>query len=146
MYKKMLTLAGIIWMFSAIWHAIAFVEPNWLVQARAPLVVIESAKNGTWLAPIASVGLAILMFICGAYSFSAAQIIRPLPFYKFTYFFIAIICITRNVLVVPILIRHLDRVQAFDVLAVLIWAFVGICFLIAAMKTFDFGKCRNSQS
>ena len=83
MFKVALILSGFIGGLSAIWHAVvaAAGEPSWLAYARAPLIIIESSKNGTWLAPVAGGGIAILMLICAAYAFSAAKIIKPLPFY-----------------------------------------------------------------
>ena len=65
---------------------------------------------------------------------------------KFSYLFIAIVCVTRNVLIIPLLVRHADKVQAFDVCAVIVWAFVGLSFVMASIKSIYFDESKSSSS
>ncbi len=51
--SKLLISAGVISSASAIWHLLCILGgPSWFAFARAPMQVVESAQQGTMLAPI----------------------------------------------------------------------------------------------
>jgi len=62
---KLLISAGFIASAAAIWHLLCILGgPSWFAFARAPQQIIESAQQGTMIAPIGTIIVATLMFAC----------------------------------------------------------------------------------
>jgi hypothetical protein len=81
--SKLLMSAGVIAAASTIWHLLCIVGgPSWFAFARAPQQIIDSAQQGTLLAPLGTIVVAALMFACTVFSFSAAGLIRKVPLLK----------------------------------------------------------------
>ncbi|EWH08387.1 hypothetical protein DS2_17637 [Catenovulum agarivorans DS-2] len=77
----MLITFALIAVFTAIAHmSCIYLGPSCYQAQMAPPDLIESAQNGTLLAPIATVIVSALFLICGLFALSAAQIITRLPF------------------------------------------------------------------
>ncbi|REL31607.1 hypothetical protein [Thalassotalea euphylliae] len=114
--------------------AIAHLSCIWLGEAcysaqMAPEVIIESAQQGTWLAPIGTVLAASIFVIIGLYNLSAAQILRPLPLYIFANYFIAAMCIIRGILPLQLWLRKPERVSEEALIAGLMWLATGVLIL-----------------
>ena len=62
----------------------------------APEVIVNSAIQGTWLAPVGTILVSALFVMCSVYAVSAAKIIRPVPFLRLGIFVIAGMCILRG--------------------------------------------------
>lgn len=131
--SKLLITGGLIAAATAVWHLLCiFGGPSWYAFARAPKVVVESAKHGTLLAPIGAIVIAGLMFTCTAYSFSGAGLIRKIPFLKSALVTISLICLIRAVLAVPYL--FLPKLDRWQLVASSGWFLVGVCFLVGALE------------
>mgnify|MGYP003453193578 FL=1 len=130
--SKLLITGGLIAAATAIWHLLCIAGgPSWYAFARAPGIVIHSAKQGTLLAPISTTVIAGLMFTCTAYAFSGAGLIKKIPLLKSALVTIAFICLVRALSTVPYLISsHLDM---WELVASSGWFFVGVCFLMGAL-------------
>ena len=59
----------------------------------APEVIIQSAVNGTLLAPVGTTFISLLFLLCAIYALSAANIIIKLPLLKTAIYSISILCI-----------------------------------------------------
>ena len=119
--------------------AIAHLSCIWLGEAcysaqMAPEVIIESAQQGTWLAPIGTVLAASIFVIIGLYNLSAAQILRPLPLYIFANYFIAAMCIIRGILPLQLWLRKPDRVSEDVLIAGIMWLIAGLLMLFGHRK------------
>ena len=134
--SKFLLAGGIIAAATAVWHLLCIRGgPSWYAFARAPEVVVNSAKQGTLLAPANTVVIASLMFTCTAYAFSGAGLIKKIPLLKSALVTIAFICLVRALVTVPYLISsHLD---VWELVASSGWFFVGVCFLMGALEQFS---------
>ena len=97
-------------------------------------MVVESAKEGTFLAPIGAMVIAGLMFVCTAYSLSGAGLIKRIPLLKTALMVISIICLVRALIVIPYLFS--TKLDMWEVVASAVWFFVGVCFLLGALKQF----------
>ena len=65
--STLLISAGVIASCAAIWHLVCIIGgPTWFAFARAPQPIIESAQQGTLLAPLGTIVVASLMFMCGS--------------------------------------------------------------------------------
>ncbi|MBB6544962.1 hypothetical protein [Thalassotalea piscium] len=128
--SKLLVSSGLIAIASAIWHLLCILGgPSWFVFARAPLVIINSAHQGTVLAPIATTVVASLMCCCALYAFSAVGTIRKLPLIKPALITIALLCILRGIIAIPRFITP-SGIDTWQIIASSTWLYVGICFTL----------------
>ena len=79
--------------------------PEWVAFVGAPRAVVESARDGTWLAPAGALGIAALLAIWALYAFSGARWLRPLPLLQPVLAVVAVIFLLRGALVLPSLHR-----------------------------------------
>jgi hypothetical protein len=138
--SRLLISAGVITSASAIWHLLCiFGGPSWFAFARAPQQVIESAQQGTMLAPISTVFVASLMFACTVFSFSAVGIIRKVPLLKPALITIASLCILRGLIAIPAFATS-TGLDIWQIIASTVWFYVGICFLAGSIEQYKLGK------
>lgn len=121
-----IALAGVAIHFAAI-----FGGADWYAYFGAPPVIVESARVGTWLAPVSCAVIAGLMALCAAYAFSALGVIRRLPLLRFMLGAIAGVCLVRALILVPLAIGHPELRNAFEVGAAIVWGLAGIGFAVA---------------
>jgi len=134
--SQFLLSGGIIAGLAAVWHLLCIIGgPAWFIFARAPSVIIVSAQQGTLLAPIGTIIVAVLMFTCTIYAFSGAGVIRKIPLLKSALVTITILCLLRAVVVIPSLL-YSSFADTWQVIASSVWLFVGICFLLGSVSQF----------
>lgn len=134
--SKFLITGGVIAAATAVWHLLCIVGgSSWYAFARAPQIVINSAKQGTLLAPVSTAVIASLMFTCTAYAFSGAGLIKKIPLIKSALVTIAFICLARALSTVPYLIS--SPLDIWELVASSGWLFVGVCFLMGALEQFS---------
>lgn len=128
-----LCAAGIA-IFGAVIHWIApLLGPDWYAFLTAPHWVVESARQGTWDAPVGGTIIGGLMMLCGLYAFSATGLMRRLPLLKTALCVITAICLVRGLLLIPLLIKMPQRLTAFDITASVVWLIAGVCFLVGTI-------------
>lgn len=109
--------------------------PSWYAFFGAPPQVVDSARAGTWLAPVSTAGIALLMGICALYACSAFGLVRRLPLLRTVLAGIATICLLRALIVLPLAATHPELVNLFEVSAALVWGTAGIGFADCFLKT-----------
>jgi hypothetical protein len=130
---KFLVAGGLIAAATAFWHLLCIIGgPSWYAFARAPQVIVESAKQGTFLAPAGAFVIAGLMLSCTAYAFSAAGLIRKIPLLKSALATIAFMCLARAFAAAPMLFN--STIDTWEAVASSGWLFVGGCFLMGAIE------------
>ncbi len=138
--SKLLISAGVITSTAAIWHLACILGgPSWFVFARAPQQVIDSAQQGTLLAPLSTIVVAAAMFACTIFAFSAAGIIRRVPLSTPALMTIALLCTLRGLIIIPTLMS-VNGIDVWQVVASAIWLYVGICFIVGTLVTYRSGK------
>jgi hypothetical protein len=138
--STLLISAGIIASASAIWHLLCILGgPRWFIFARAPQQIIDSVQQGTLLAPIATLAVASLMFACTVFAFSAAGLIRKVPFLKSALIAIATLCILRGLIAIPKFVTPLG-LDIWQIVASTVWLYVGICFFVGSIEQNMYGK------
>lgn len=138
--SKLLMSAGVIASASAIWHLLCiWGGPSWFAFARAPQQVIDSAQQGTLLAPIGTVFIASLMFACTVFAFSAAGIIRKVPLLKPALITISLLCTLRGLIAIPVLVTP-TGLDVWEVIASSVWFYVGVCFIVGTVEQYKLGK------
>ena len=130
LYTRFIYLAVAISLFGVAVHAAAILGgPSWYAFFGAPPQIVASARAGTWLAPVSTAGIAVLMGICAAYGCSALGLFRRLPLLRTVLAGIAAICLLRGLVLVPLAFTHPQLLNLFEVVAALTWGMAGIGFL-----------------
>ena len=138
--SKLLISAGIITSASAVWHLLCiFGGPSWFAFARAPQQIIDSAAQGTLLAPIGTMIVASLMFACTIFAFSAVGLIRKVPLLKLALITIAVLCTLRGLIAIPTFVAS-SGLDIWQIVASSIWFYVGICFIAGSIEQYRLGK------
>lgn len=109
--------------------------PSWYAFFGAPAQIVASAQDGTWLAPVSTAGIAVLMGICAVYACSALGVVRRLPLLRTMLAGIAAICLLRALVLVPIASLHPQLINVFEVVAALTWGAAGIGFVAGFLMT-----------
>ena len=138
--SKLLISAGVIASASAIWHLLCILGgPSWFAFARAPQQIIDSAVQGTLLAPIGTIIVASLMFACTIFAFSAVGLIRKVPLLKSALITIAILCTLRGLIAIPTFVTPAGF-DIWQIVASTVWFYVGICFIAGSIEQYKRGK------
>jgi hypothetical protein len=123
-------LAGIIALIGVVIHIAAiFGGASWYAYFGAPPSVVQSARDGTWLAPVGALVIAGLMAICAAYAFSALDVIRRLPLLRTGLAGMAIVCLLRALVLWPLMINHPNLRNTFEIVAAIVWGIAGVGFV-----------------
>ena len=132
--SKLLLSAGVIASLSAVWHLLCiWGGPSWFAFARAPQQIIESAQQGTLLAPVGTIVVAGLMFSCAVFSLSGVGLIRKIPFTKSALITIAVLCTLRGLIAIPTFYSDAGF-DIWQIIASSVWLCVGICFFLGSAE------------
>ena len=127
-----LTLAGSGAFLGGLLHIVAILAgPDWIAFFQAPPVIVESAHQGTWLAPVASLVITGLMWLCSFYAFSGAGLLPRVYLLCTGLGVIAAICILRGMIAIPLLIWRpilWNHLGWFELIASLIWFSIGVFY------------------
>jgi hypothetical protein len=140
----LLVLAALIAMATAVAHmSCIFLGPECYAAQMAPPQIIESAKNGTYLAPIGTVFASSIFIIVGLYALSGAGIFRQLPLLKYAIYIIGTLCIIRGILPLQLWIRHPDKVNDIVFYTGIVWLVTGLLYLIGYRMYSCGSKCKT---
>jgi len=140
--SKLLISAGIISSASAIWHLLCILGgPSWFIFARAPQQIVDSAQQGTLLAPFGALVIAGLMFACTIFALSAVGLIRKIPLVKPALTTIAAICTLRGLIAIPTFINS-TGIDVWQIVVSTVWLYVGIGFIAGSIEGYKVEKSR----
>jgi hypothetical protein len=112
-------------------HLAALVAgPAWFAFFGAPPAVVESARAGTWLAPVGALVIAGLMALCAAYAVSALGLIRRLPLLRHGLAAMGFVCLIRALAWLPLALKQPELFNTFEVVAALVWGLAGVGFMV----------------
>jgi hypothetical protein len=94
----------------------------------APAEVVQSAQEGTLLAPLGTVFVSAIFVLFGCYALSGAGLIRRLPLLPFGVYFIAAACFIRGVLPIQLYFRHPEKVSDPVLYVGIVWLLVGLFY------------------
>lgn len=134
-YQVWVILAGVISLVGVVIHIGAiFGGVAWYVYFGAPHDIVESARQGTWLAPLGASVIAGLMALCAAYAFSAIGVIPRLPLLRTGLAVIATICLLRAIVLWPLMISHPELRNTFEIVASIVWGLAGVGFAMGLVS------------
>lgn len=124
-----LLLAAIVATLTAVAHLSCIpLGPACYEAQLAPHIIVESAIDGTLLAPIATLLVSLLFLLCSAYALSRAGLIRRLPLTNLAMVTLAVLCIIRGLLAFQLKIRHPELVNSTELVSSVIWFISGLLF------------------
>lgn len=151
-----LLIAGTCAFLGGLLHVVALIGgADWIAALGAPYWAVESARQGTWIAPVGGLTISALMWLCSAYAFSGAGWLRPLPLLRTGLFAVALVCLLRGIFLLPIvLLLHPElvaRVGPFEIVASIIWTSIGLFFALGlrdvhASKNTAAGQCGDAST
>jgi hypothetical protein len=107
---------------------------DWYVFFNAPPQVVASSRAGTWLAPVSTSIIGLLMAVCATYAFSALERLPRLPLPRSCWAGMAGVCLLRAVVIVPLAINHPQLRNTFEFVSAVIWGLAGAGFLVARLN------------
>ena len=126
-----LSIAAVIAILTALAHmSCIFLGESCYRSQLAPDVIIQSAVNGTLLAPVVTTLISSLFLLCAIYALSAANIIMKLPLLKTAIYSISILCILRGLATIPLSLTYPEMVTSFSIIAGLTWFISGVLFFL----------------
>jgi hypothetical protein len=139
----LLVLAALIAIGTGIAHlSCIYFGPECYRIQMAPDFIVESAKAGTYLAPLGAVFISTIFTVIGCYALSGARVLSKLPFLKFGIYTIAFVCIVRGLLGIQLWIRKPELTSDSILYAGMGWFIVGMLYLIGFRAM---GKIENQQ-
>ena len=123
-------VAGIAILTSIAHISCVFLGENCYRSQLAPEVIIQSAVNGTLLAPVGTTFISLLFLLCAIYALSAAKIIIKLPLLKTAIYSISILCILRGLATIPLSLTYPEMVSSFSIIAGALWLISGVLFFL----------------
>lgn len=137
--RRALQFGGLATIGAALLHGAALcMGPGWIAAMGAPQNIVDSAAQGTMLAPMAISAIGLCLFVVGLCAWSAAGKIRPLPLAR------PLLCLTAGVLVLraaaqPVLLAILPTVRAqrtpFEALTAVLCLLLGGAFYLGLRST-----------
>lgn len=132
MYTKgpiALTAAALIATATALAHtSCIFLGPACYKAQMAPPVIVQSALEGSLVAPLATTFIASLFILCALYALSGASYIKPLPLLKLGLATISGLCLVRGFCTLPLSLLYPEMISSYGLLAGMVWFFCGILF------------------
>ena len=126
-----LSIAAVIAILTALAHmSCIFLGESCYRSQLAPEVIIQSAVNGTLLAPVVTTFISSLFLVCAIYALSAANVIMKLPLLKTAIYSISILCILRGLATIPLSLTYPEMVTSFSIIAGLTWFISGVLFFL----------------
>ncbi|MEJ2612574.1 MAG: hypothetical protein P8179_21570 [Candidatus Thiodiazotropha sp.] len=136
-----LILVALIATFTALAHlSCILLGPSCYKAQLAPSEIVQSATDGTLLAPVSTVVISALFLLCAVFAVSGAGFIKKLPLLKPVLITISGLCLVRGVVTIPFSLLFPEMVSTFSIVAGFIWFLSGILYL------YGFRHVRSSGS
>ena len=130
-----LVLAALVAMGTAAAHlSCIFLGPECYATQMAPKAIVESAINGTYLAPIGTIFASSIFVVLGLYALSGAGVtgtlIDKLPLVKYAIYTIATLCILRGLLPLQLWLRHPEKITDIVLYVGIVLLITGLLYLV----------------
>jgi len=132
-----LVLAALIAIATALAHlSCIYLGPECYSIQMAPPSIVESAKQGTLLAPLGTILVSGIFILLGCYALSGARIIGQLPLLNVGIYSIAFVCCIRGLLPIQLWLRHPEKVTDAVLYVGVVWLLTGLLYFLGfrAMK------------
>jgi hypothetical protein len=141
-----LVVAALIAMGTAAAHlSCIYFGPQCYAAQMAPALIVESAINGTYIAPIGTILASGIFVILGLYALAGTgltnkvtnnvmnkvfrKVIDKLPLVNYAIYTIATLCIIRGILPLQLWLRHPEKVSDVVLYVGIVWLVTGLLYL-----------------
>ena len=137
-----LVIAALIAIGTAAAHlSCIYFGPHCYAAQMAPALIVESAINGTYLAPIGTIFAAGIFVVLGLYALAGTgltnkvknnvmgKLINKLPLVNYAIYTIATLSIIRGVLPLQLWFRHPEKVNDVVFYVGIVWLVTGLLYL-----------------
>ena len=111
-----------------------YLGPECYATQMAPTQIVESAINGTYLAPIGTLFASGIFVVLGLYALSgtgfSGMLIDKLPLVNYAIYTIATLCIIRGLLPLQLWLRHPEKVTDTVLYVGIVWLLTGLLYLV----------------
>ena len=122
-----LLMAASLAILTAIAHfSCIFLGPGCYEAQLAPPMIVNSAEQGTWIAPVATVLASLLFIVIALFPLSRAGFLRPLPLLRQGIIVLSIVCLLRGILTIQLKVRHPEAVDLVNLSMGLGWFAAGL--------------------
>ncbi len=129
--KYLLSLTAFVAFATALMHMSCIVlGPECYAWQMAPPQIVESAQEGTLLAPLGTTFVSAIFALWGLYALSAAGVIRRLPLLKLGIYAISALCMLRGILGIQLWLRHPELVATYSFVSNWVWFVTGLLFFL----------------
>lgn len=142
--SRCLIFSGTVTLVAGLLHiAIIFGGPTWYAFFGAPEPLVQMVRAGALYPSIFCLIVAALLFLCAAYAFSGAGLLRRLPFLRAGLIFVGSAFILRGVAFIPLMFLRPDvlarvcncnGIDTFLVVTSVICLATGIGYIVGARK------------
>ncbi|WP_206052594.1 hypothetical protein [Neptunomonas marina] len=124
-----LSIGALIAIATAVAHlSCIFLGPSCYQAQMAPPEIVQSATEGTLLAPMATLIISFLFLVCAVFAMSGAGFIKKLPFIEPVLATISGLSLLRGLATIPSSYAFPEMVSAFSITAGLIWFVAGLLY------------------
>ena len=122
----LLSLVAAVAVITVIAHmSCIYLGPSCFSAQLAPVAIVESAKEGTWVAPIGTLVISFIFLLCALYVLSAARLVFPVPILRLGIILISCLCIVRGIATIPLLAIVPEVATLFAKIAGVVWFLSG---------------------
>lgn len=131
----LLVLAALIAISTGLAHlSCIYFGPECYAAQMAPAQIVESAINGTYLAPIGTIFASGIFIVTGLYALAGAgftgKLTDKLPLVHYAIYTIATLGIIRGILPLQLWLRHPDKVSDIVFYVGIAWLITGLLYLV----------------
>lgn len=136
--NKFLIVGGIFSILAAILHiAIIIGGPDWYRFWGAGEEMATLAENGSWIPPVVTFGIFVVLFIWGLYALSGAGLKIRLPFLKTALVIISSVYSLRGLLLIDALIFDPEGITNFLIWTSVVSFVVGMIHVIGTKQVWS---------
>jgi hypothetical protein len=133
----LLVIAAFIAISTAFAHlSCIYFGPQCYSAQMAPASIVQSAQEGTLLAPLGTVFVSAIFIVFGGYALSGAGLIRRLPLISMGIYSIALVSVIRGILPLQLYLRHPEKVSMPVLYVGIVWLLVGM-FYFSGYRAID---------
>ena len=126
-----LVITAVSFIANAIAHlSCLYFGPECYAVQLAPTELVESAKNGTYLAPLLNIIGSTIFIVIGLYALSGAGVMRKLPLLKIAIYSVSLLSIVRGILPLQKILRDPGSFSDAHFYYGIGWLVTGLLFLI----------------
>jgi hypothetical protein len=132
---RWLIVAGLLSAAASLLHVATIVGgPDWYRFFGAGEEMARAAERGSVLPGLVTAAIALILAVWAMYAFSAARLVRRLPFLRTALVLIAGVYLMRGLLLIPLLALKPQLVDTFEIVSSLVALGYGLTYAVGTWR------------